>query len=229
LAVLRKWSVMLASAAVTTTVLLVAVLLFVGTGTNSGAHADSGSPPPPAPAPSGAAVGPEGVPLVAGAPLGPASAPKAGAARGGVPCGSGEQFAYHVHAHLRIYVNGKPRAVPLGIGIGAPRRTTRNPGGPFVSGGSCFAFLHTHASDGIIHIEAPAPIRFRLGQFFDVWQQRLDRRHLGAARGRVVAYLNGKRWHQDPRAIPLARHAQIQLAIGRPRVAPRSITFPSGL
>src|SRR5439155_25050472 len=132
-------SVMLITAAVTAAVLVVAIVLFVGTGTNSGARADSGSAPRPAPAPSAAAVGPEGVPLAAGAPLGPASAPAPGTARGGVPCGSSEQLAYHVHAHLEIYVNGKPRAVPLGIGIGAPRRIMRNPGGPFVSGGSCFS------------------------------------------------------------------------------------------
>jgi hypothetical protein len=134
-----------------------------------------------------------------------------------------------MHAYLRIYVDGEPRAVPLGIGIGGPRTITKNPGGPFVSGGSCFSFLHTHASDGIIHIEAPGKVRFTLAQFFAVWGQRLDRRHIGPVKGRVIAYVDGRRWRADPRAIPLLRHSQIQLVVGRPLVAPAAITFPKGL
>ena len=33
----------------------------------------------------------------------------------------------------------------------------------------------------------------------------------------------------DPRNIPLTAHAQIQLEVGTPLIAPESITFPSGL
>jgi hypothetical protein len=164
-----------------------------------------------------------------GKPLGPASSPRPGQSRGGVPCGSGEQLRYHVHARLTLFVRGKPRSVPLGVGIGLPVRTQRGEGGRFASGGSCFSFLHTHAADGVIHIEAPGRVTFTLGQFFAVWNQRLDPRHLGGHRGRVVAYLNGKRWRADPRAIPLTRHAQIQLAVGMPRPAQALIRFPPGL
>jgi hypothetical protein len=230
LATLRNWSITLVTAAVTGAVLVTAVLLFVGTGTGSsaGPQSDADSAPAFTPLPP-AAVGPEGVPLAKAIPLGPASPPRPGSARGGVPCGSGEQLSYHVHAHLTIYVNGEPRAVPLGVGIGAPRRITQNAGGPFVSGGGCFSYLHTHAADGIVHIEAPGPVRFSLAQFFAVWGQRLGRRHLGPATGQVIAYVDGRRWRGDPRAIPLVRHAQIQLEVGRPRVPPSSITFPKGL
>jgi hypothetical protein len=35
-------------------------------------------------------------------------------------------------------------------------------------------------------------------------------------RGTVSAWLNGRRWHANPRAIPLLPHADIQLQIGRP-------------
>jgi hypothetical protein len=42
-----------------------------------------------------------------------------------------------------------------------------------------------------------------LGQFFAIWGQR--------PRGR--AYVNGRRWTRDPRAIPLTRHAQIVLEV----------------
>jgi hypothetical protein len=33
----------------------------------------------------------------------------------------------------------------------------------------------------------------------------------------------------DPRDIPLTAHAQIQLEVGTPLVAPEQITFPQGL
>jgi hypothetical protein len=238
MATLRTWSITLVTAVVTAAVLLVAGFLLVGGGGDQREPLGTGAlTPPPVAAPHAArsssqrpaGIGPEGVPLAAGAPLGPARSPAPGKSSGGVPCGSREQLAYHVHAHVAIFVNGKPRSVPLGIGIGAPVRITKTANGPFASGGSCFSFLHTHAADGIIHIEAPGKVEFRLGQFFDVWQQRLDRRHVGRARGRVVAYVDGRRYRGDPRRIPLRRHAQIQLEVGQPLVAPARISFPQGL
>ena len=63
-------------------------------------------------------------------------------------------------------------------------------------------------------------------------------RHLGAAArsraGRscaraVTALVNGRRFTGNPRTIPLLAHAQIQLEVGRPLVAPEVITFPNGL
>jgi hypothetical protein len=39
----------------------------------------------------------------------------------------------------------------------------------------------------------------------------------------------GRRYLGNPRDIPLLAHAQIQLDVGRPLVAPESIEFPSGL
>jgi hypothetical protein len=229
----RKWSLTLVTAGVTAAVLFGVTLLVVGTGNNDGVEAQpkplrplagaSGSPTQPP------AVGPEGVPLQRGAPLGPARSPAPGKSRGGIPCGSGEQLTYHVHARVTLFVKGRPRAVPLGVGIAPPLKIAKNRGGPFVSGGSCFSFLHTHASDGIVHIEAPGPVPFKLGQFFDVWQQRLDERHLGRFSGRVVAYVNGRRYRGDPRAIPLRKHAQVQLQVGQPFVSQRLITFPRGL
>ena len=40
---------------------------------------------------------------------------------------------------------------------------------------------------------------------------------------------NGQRDEGNPRAIPLTAHAQIQLEVGRPLVAPVEIEFPTGL
>jgi hypothetical protein len=90
-------------------------------------------------------------------------------------------------------------------------------------------WLHTHSADGIIHTESPLERTYTLGDFFDIWGQRLDRDHLGTTRGPVTALLNGHVYTANPREIPLLAHAQIQLEVGRPLLAPAQITFPNGL
>jgi hypothetical protein len=101
--------------------------------------------------------------------------------------------------------------------------------GAFVTGGSCIAWLHTHSADGIIHIESPDERSYSLGQFFDLWRLPLGRSRIGPARGRVTAFLNGRRYKGDPRSLPLRAHSQIQLEIGQPLIAPQLIRFPQGL
>lgn len=245
---LRRWSITLVTAAGTAAVLLGAGFLLLGSGGDDGANASTEPIAQPAPqsgsaapgaahgaAPgaaggvsAGAKIGPEGVPLPGGAPLGRARAPKKDESIAGIPCGSTEQLRYHVHARLTIFVNGKPRAVPLGIGIGAPRKINRSPDGSFAANGGCFSFLHTHAADGIIHIEAPGQVTFKLGQFFQLWGVRLDRAHLGDNAGHVTAFVNGTPYKGDPRGILLLKHAQIQLQVGK-QVKPTRIEFPPGL
>ncbi len=51
----------------------------------------------------------------------------------------------------------------------------------------------------------------------------------GPATGRVVALYNGQVYQGNPRNIPLDAHAQIQLEIGTPLIAPQPVTFPAGL
>jgi hypothetical protein len=173
-------------------------------------------------------LGPEGVPI----PAAELAATTAEMARGqpvdGIECSRDEQTLFHIHAHLTIFVDGVARQVPRGIGIpGALSEDT--PAGAFVASGTCFYWLHTHAADGIIHIESPIERVYTLGEFFDVWGQPLGPDRVGPASGHVTALYNGQRYGGDPRAIPLAAHAQIQLEIGRPLVAPVEIEFPAGL
>ncbi len=70
---------------------------------------------------------------------------------------------------------------------------------------------------------------FTLGDFFDIWGQPLSKTQVGPARGPVTAIYNGRVYLGNPRDIPLEKHAQIQLQVGKPLVAPVSITFPGGL
>jgi hypothetical protein len=168
------------------------------------------------------------VPVPSAAALASIATAVTGQAKDGISCQSSEQTLFHIHAHLTVFVNGSARQVPAAIGIpGAVAQST--PAGSFVEEGTCFYWLHTHAADGIIHIESPVHRSYTLGNFFDEWGQPLSTRRVGPARGHVVAIYNGQVFQGDPRNIPLTAHAQIQLEVGTPLVAPEKITFPAGL
>jgi hypothetical protein len=181
-------------------------------------------------APRGASgsAGPEGVPIPDGPQLAGEDLNSASAPVDGIDCQGSEQVLFHIHAHLTVFVDGAPRRVPYGIGIpGAQISPTA--AGPYVAAGSCFYWLHTHAADGVIHIESPVARTFTLGDFFDVWGQTLGPTRVGPARGPVTALYNGRVVRGNPRAIPLTEHAQIQLEVGRPLVARVAISFPAGM
>src|SRR5947209_1229923 len=169
-------------------------------------------------------LGPEAIPLEAGAPLAPAATTAPGTTVDGVQCAPVEQLAYHIHAHLQVYVNGQPRSLPGAIGLIGPV-AQQTAYGPFYGAQQCYYWLHTHTSDGIIHIESPTKRIYTLGNFFDEWRQPLSRTQVASAKGKVTAFLNGKPWKQDPRAIPLLAHASIQLDIGSPAVPGKLISF----
>ena len=181
-----------------------------------------------APAPAPGSPGAEGVPAPAASALAGTATAATGQAVDGISCQTGEQSLFHIHAHLTIFVNGTARQVPAAIGIpGAQAQSTAN--GPFIAAGTCFYWLHTHAPDGIIHIESPVHRTFTLGNFFDEWGQPLGTDRVGPATGHVVAIYNGQVYLGNPRDIPLTAHAQIQLEVGKPLVAPEQVTFPNGL
>jgi hypothetical protein len=163
-------------------------------------------------------IGYEGVPIEQGPLLGD-PATTGTATVNGIKCENKEQLLYHIHSHLIVYVNGSARALPGGIGIPGSRVKTYQGYGPVATGGRCIYWLHTHAPDGVIHVESPIPRVFTLGDFFDVWRQPLSPDRVASATGKVAATVDGKPWKRDPRAIPLLPHAVIQLSVGSP-VAP---------
>jgi hypothetical protein len=159
-------------------------------------------------------IGFEGIPIEDGPELAPASTTQAGPVDG-IPCASAEQLAYHIHAHLAVYVDGQPRTIPAGIGIKGPV-AEQTSAGPFVAGGQCIYWLHTHAPDGVIHVESPTQRIYTLGNFFDIWHQPLGPNEVDSAKGPVAAFVNGKPFKGDPRSIPIEPHAVIQLDVGQP-------------
>ncbi len=174
--------------------------------------------------PGGGSMGPEGIPIEQGPSLAPASSTTPGAAVDGVKCLPSEQVAYHIHAHLQVYVDGQPRQIPGGIGIiqPVPQQTQA---GPFYGATHCYYWLHTHTADGIIHIESPTQRIYTLGQFFAEWRQSLSPTSVASAHGAVTAFVNGKPWKKSPQSIPLLSHEEIQLDVGTPVVPFHAVSF----
>jgi hypothetical protein len=163
---------------------------------------------------SGPQIGFEAVPLEQGPDLASASTTQPTAVDG-IQCKPSEQLAYHIHAHLAVFDNGRLYALPGGIGIPGSQ-DEQSQYGPVAVGGQCYFWLHTHTADGVIHIESPLRSIFTLGDFFDVWRQPLTADRIASLHGKVSAFVNGKPWHKSVRAIPLLPHADIQLEIGEP-------------
>lgn len=63
---------------------------------------------------------------------------------------------YHIHPHLSILVDGTEQVIPKGVGIASP---------------TCIRPLHTHETDGVIHVEFEYQRDFTLAEFFKVWNQ----------------------------------------------------------
>jgi hypothetical protein len=96
-----------------------------------------------------------------------------------------------------------------------------------VRGGRCAYPARTREPTGVIEVEEGATLH--LGDLFALWGQPLGPRRLAGFRGRVEAYVGGRRWRGDPRAIPLRRHAQIVLEVGGHVRPHTSYQFAPGL
>lgn len=132
---------------------------------------------------------------------------------------AGMDGAYHVHAVLRVYVNGKHVPVPANVGIEP-------------EAGS-MASLHTHDTSGVIHIESSEQYPFTLGQFFTIWGVKFTSSQLGsyvAGAGSVLAvYVNGKAV-SNPLGDVMKAHDNIVVGYGKPGSFPTSFqyTWPPG-
>ena len=137
---------------------------------------------------------------------------------------SREMLAVHIHAHLSLFYRGEQIAVPLGIGIVKPLRIENG-----FAGGAALYWLHTHDATGIIHVESPDARQYTLGQFFDIWGRDLTRTGVAGMQGPVHAFVDGRPYSGDLRAIVLTAHELITIEVGEPVVSPPVYTFPSGL
>jgi hypothetical protein len=139
----------------------------------------------------------------------------------GMPCSTadGKRFG----AHVELFARRRVIAIPAGIGVAPPQRRD----GAYVRGGRCSYPLRTLEPTGVIEL-VPGPTR-TLGDFFAVWGQPLSRMRLLSFRAPVLAFVDGRAWNGDPRAIPLARHAQIVLEVDGALPPHRVYRFAGGL
>jgi hypothetical protein len=136
-----------------------------------------------------------------------------------------EFFAIHAHAHLDVFVNGKPVEVPAGIGIDITDpgvKKFEDPGGTGYGGielcdKPCISPLHTHDTTGVLHTEAPEAETNSLGEFFVEWDVRLDERCVGGfcePEAPIAVFVDGERYDGDPAGIELSNEREIAIVIG---------------
>ena len=99
-------------------------------------------------------------------------------------------------AHVELFADKLVLLLPRGIGIA--RR--------------CSYPVHTSDPTGVVEFDPSS--RATLGDLFDVWGQPLSANGFAGFHGAVSAWVGGKRWRGEIRAIPLRRHAEIVVEVG---------------
>jgi hypothetical protein len=126
-----------------------------------------------------------------------------------IACQTSERLDYHVHAHLSMYVNGQSVSLPANIGLASDK--------------SCIYWLHTHQTDGVIHIESPNANKYSLGTFLKLWKDYFSSlgypSQLNSTDGWQV-YVNGKPSNGDFHNLRLDAHQLITLAYNSPDITP---------
>jgi hypothetical protein len=128
-----------------------------------------------------------------------------------------------IAVHAELFADDRVVVVPVGIGV----RGARVGGGGRIGGARCYGPIVTLDPTGILLVR---PDRARtVGDLFAAWGLPLGPHWMAGFRGRVRAYVDGRRRPGRVAAIGLARHANVVLQVG-PFVPPHvSYTFPEGL
>ena len=144
----------------------------------------------------------------------------------GVYCDTLEQSVEHIHAHLRIYINGVDTPLVANTGI-APIGVTSN------ANVTCYYWLHTHDASGVIHIESPTKDPFTLNQFLDIWDKFSSStspfpNQLLSSTGWII-YVNGKQVNTDFSHLQMHAHDIITIAYNSPGIKPDTTYAWQGL
>jgi hypothetical protein len=122
----------------------------------------------------------------------------------GIRCDTMEFTMFHIHAHLDIFIDGKPFKVPSQIGIDPE--------------GRCLYWLHTHDDSGIIHIESPVERQFTIGNFIDIWNRTFNNTQLFDTNPTIALsmFVNGVKVPTDTdlRNVNINAHDEIALVFG---------------
>jgi hypothetical protein len=153
----------------------------------------------------------------------PAATPatRKAAAVGRLRCSRSQPPRYGVH--LEVFGRRQTVIVPAGIGVAPPWRGRA----PYVRAGRCSYGARTREPTGVVEVAHGA--RVTLGELFDLWGQPLGPRRVAGFRGPVHVWVGGRRWHGDPRAVPLDRHAQVVVSDDPHVPVHARYSFPPGL
>ncbi|MET8681956.1 hypothetical protein ABZW18_31350 [Streptomyces sp. NPDC004647] len=185
----------------------------------------SGNGPSRSPAPAEAAIPTTPVKTASGRTTTPPwdapSDPSARVEAAGLPMLGEEGNVEHIHAHLDVIINGKRVTVPADIGIDQQAQK--------------LSPLHTHDSNGVIHVESPVKATFSLGQFMTEWDLALTQDSIGGLKAgggnEFRAYVNGRERPGNPAAIEFRAHDEIALVYGpagQKVDVPSSYDWPEG-
>lgn len=90
-----------------------------------------------------------------------------------------KEMALHIHPTLEIEILGEKQTIPDSIGI---TKTGMH-------------VIHTHGTDGKLHIESPNPAEFYLKDFFAIWGKTFNKKQIffytTDAKHTLKVYLNG--------------------------------------
>jgi hypothetical protein len=150
-------------------------------------------------------------PIGSGRGFQPPAAPPAvgaGAPTAGLRCSRAPRRRFRVHVEL--FARRRVIIVPAGVGVARPLRRVL---GRVVPGG-CSYELRTLEPTGVVEVAAGRPLT--LGALFRLWGQPFGPYRLASFRSarQLLAFVGGRRWHGDPRTIPLTPRAQIVLELG---------------
>lgn len=136
--------------------------------------------------------------------------------KAGLVSDSMEHFEVHVHDHLDVIVNGQNIPVPANLGIDGRERIV--------------AELHTHDTDGIIHVESNDPnYKFTLGQLMTLWnipltQTQFNTLHTDSVNSLGV-YVDGVKQTGDPADVPITGGQEIAIVYGPEGAVPIPSTY----
>jgi len=123
----------------------------------------------------------------------------------------GTTLALHNHVNVQIFVHGQQEVVPVNIGIN----------------GNAIQSIHTHSSDGVVHIESGTVADFTLQQFFDIWGVRFTEDCLGAycntANDKLQVWVGGTEVTSDFSDVPLDDQSVIVVTYGTQNELPNPI------
>lgn len=123
----------------------------------------------------------------------------------------GERFG----VHLELFGDDRVVLFAPGIGTRPPRKRFAGR----ISDARCFGPVVTIDPTGLVLLRPGT--RATVGDVFALWGQPLGPRRAASFRGRVRAYVNGRRVRTPVGRIPLRRHDQIVLQVG-PFVPPHA-------